>query len=365
MEVQWFDSHLGQMLQLLQERGELENTLIIVTADNGMPFPAAKANCFELGIHVPLVAWWGENIAGGRAIDDPVSLVDLLPTLTDVAGATLPQNYPLSGKSWRGLLQSRESGYVDPERKAILSGRERHSSSRWAHLTYPQRAIRTADFLFIRNFHPERWPAGAPAKLNGNGQQVPAYPDIDYGPTLQYYYDHKQDENLQDLMALALAKRPEFELYDIRQDPWCLNNLAGHQDYKAKEDSLLMQLQAQLKETGDFRLSANPDAFERHPRHSPLREFPVPDWAKQLGQDGIAYWAGLHASDSSLVVPPDSLTENLVRLRGWELYQNGDDWRLFDLNSDPQRQHNLNSQMKSVAGQLRRYRDVWKERMGR
>ncbi|NCB09909.1 MAG: sulfatase, partial [Bacteroidia bacterium] len=73
VEIEWFDLHLQRMLTYLEEIGELENTIVMVTADNGMPFPRAKANGYEYGVHVPLAVRFPKKFPGGRVVDDPVS----------------------------------------------------------------------------------------------------------------------------------------------------------------------------------------------------------------------------------------------------------------------------------------------------
>src|SRR6185437_4240925 len=85
-EIEWFDKQLGKMIDFLREKGELENTLIVVTSDNGMPFPSAKANLMEYGSHVPLAICWPAKIRKGHTCDDLVSLIDLAPTFLQVAG---------------------------------------------------------------------------------------------------------------------------------------------------------------------------------------------------------------------------------------------------------------------------------------
>ena len=90
IEIEWFDNHLERMLDMLEERGELENTLVVVTSDNGMPFPRAKANLYEYGIHMPLAVRWGERVKSGREVDDLISFVDFAPTFLAAAGVTIP-----------------------------------------------------------------------------------------------------------------------------------------------------------------------------------------------------------------------------------------------------------------------------------
>ncbi|MCA9417531.1 MAG: sulfatase, partial [Candidatus Omnitrophica bacterium] len=157
-EVQWFDRHLGKMLDLLEERGELDNTLVVVTSDNGMAFPRAKANLYEYGLHMPLAVMWPEKVSGGREVQDLISFTDFAPTFLEAAG--LPSEPAMTGRSFLDLLTTKEEGIVDPSRKFVLSGRERHTHARPDNRGYPARSIRTQDYLLIWNLNPDLWPAG-------------------------------------------------------------------------------------------------------------------------------------------------------------------------------------------------------------
>jgi N-sulfoglucosamine sulfohydrolase len=165
VEIEWFDLHLKRMLDYLEEKGELDNTIVIVTADNGMPFPRAKANCYEYGIHVPFAVRYPKEYPGGRIVDDPVSFADLAPTILEITGTGSEGMLPVSGRSFLNLLKSRKQGIIDPDRKYVFAGRERHSCSRYMNMGYPQRAIRSEDHLLIWNMKPDRWPAGAPQRI--------------------------------------------------------------------------------------------------------------------------------------------------------------------------------------------------------
>ncbi|MBC8352091.1 MAG: sulfatase [Planctomycetes bacterium] len=295
-EIQWFDQHLGRMLDLLEAAGELDNTLIIVTSDNGMAFPRAKANCYEYGIHMPLAVAWPEVASGGRTVDDLVNLIDLTATIYDATGVMPPSETPLAGRSIRNVLSSKKQGTVDATRDAVYSGRERHSSSRFNSLSYPQRCVRTPQYLYIHNFRPERWPAGTPRKL-GTGKYAKAadvaegnlgpmhggYHDIDACPSLSFLIDRRDDNMLGRFLGLAVDRRPAEELFDIRDDPSCLNNLAIDPAHVAVKKQLHDKLFSYLEQTGDARLTApdGGDIWETYPRYSSLRWFPTPDWAKE------------------------------------------------------------------------------------
>ena len=274
VEIEWFDQHLGRMLKMLEEAGELDNTLVVVTSDNGMSFPRAKANLYEYGIHVPLAISWPANLPGSRVAEVPVSMVDIAPTILDAAGVKHPGAQPMVGRSLMGLLKS---GTEDGSRQTIFSGRERHSSSRHDNLGYPSRAIRTRDYLYIRNFKPARWPSGDPQKYEENGELGPrhgGYHDIDEAPTLSFLVAHHADPEIGRFLHLAVDKRPAEELYDIRKDRGCLNNLAQSSEHAAVKKQLAAALERYLTQTDDPRMGKQGEVFETYPRYSPVRKFP-------------------------------------------------------------------------------------------
>ncbi len=280
-EIEWFDQHLNRMLNRLDEAGELNNTLVIVTGDNGMPFPRAKANLYEFGIHVPLAVSWPNRMPGNRSVEDLVGFVDLTATILDAARVTHPAlgnpSLAPAGQSILPILMATDSGRVDRDRTMVFSGRERHSSSRWNNLGYPGRAVRTHDFLYIRNFHPERWPAGAPQKLNTDSSPGPmhgGYHDIDACPTLTHLIDQQETSAVRPFFQWAVSKRPGEELFRIREDPGCLRNLAADPEFQEVRNRLRDSLDNTLKSTGDPRAGDNPEIWESYPRYSAIRTFP-------------------------------------------------------------------------------------------
>jgi uncharacterized sulfatase len=294
-EIEWFDRHLARMLAALEESGDLDNTLVIVTSDNGMAFPRAKANIYEYGVHMPLAIMWPARVPGGRVVDDLIGFVDITATILDVAGVEHPsKEYPLAGRSFKDILLSEKHGLVDASRDAVYVARERHSSARFNSLSYPQRGLRTHRYLYIRNLEPERWPAGAPQKYGTGsyadeadvvaqrlGPMHSGYHDIDACPTLDYLIAHRDDPAVARFLHLAVDKRPAEELYDIRADPGCLDNLAAHPAHAAVLAGLRERLMDYLAQTGDPRVTGRGDVWETYPRYSPLRWFPTPPWAAE------------------------------------------------------------------------------------
>ncbi|MCH5372367.1 MAG: sulfatase-like hydrolase/transferase, partial [Planctomycetes bacterium] len=285
-----------RMLDMLDDAGELDNTLVIVTSDNGMSFPRAKANLYEDGIHMPLAIAWPAAVPGGRESDDLVNLIDLTATIYEATGVKPPEEPAIAGSSLMRLLMSDRSGIIEPAREAIFSGRERHSSSRFNSLGYPQRCIRTQQFLYIRNFRPQRWPAGAPQKFNqvvyGDGDEIiestlgpehGGYHDIDGCPTLSFLIERRDDPEIARFLHLAVDRRPAEELFDVRSDPGCLKNLAADPAHARLKQELSERLLSYLRETQDARVVTpdGGDVWETYPRYSPLRWFPKPDWARE------------------------------------------------------------------------------------
>ncbi len=262
LEIEWFDRHLAAMMNLLAERGELDDTLIIVTSDNGMPFPRAKANLYEYGVHLPLAVRYPAAVPSGRRIDDLISFVDLAPTLLQAAGLAAPGM--MTGRSFWPLLTADQSGILDSSRDHVLFGRERHTHARPDNLGYPSRAIRTHQYLYIWNMKPARWPAGDP----------PGFYDVDASPSKEDILEHRGQGPSAGFFALAFGMRSEEELYDVAVDPACLNNLAQMESHASIRQALRAKLESRLRMQGDPRMKGS-EIFDSYPRYSPMRmEFP-------------------------------------------------------------------------------------------
>ena len=260
LAVQSFDHEAGEAIAALEKTGELDNTLIVMTGDNGWPFPRCKATCYETGTHQPLVVRWGAKVKGGHTVDDFVSLADLAPTFLEAAGLVPPKD--MTARSFLNVLVAAKSGLVDPSRDHVLTGMERHVANGRVDgdkhdIGYPMRTIITADFQYIRNFHANRWPAGDPppgalpsfdvlAKNTAAG-----YADVDAGLTKAWLMTRPDDP----AYPRAFAKRPDRELYDLRKDPFELHNLAEDPAYAGNLGLLESRLMAELQTTGDPRLA--------------------------------------------------------------------------------------------------------------
>lgn len=261
-EVQRFDREVGEVLDKLDQMGELDNTIVVMTGDHGWPFPRGKSNLYDKGARVPLAIQWGNKLNKGRVLDDFVSFVDLAPTFLEIAGISVPSE--MNGKSLLPILQSDKEGYVDASRDHVIYGKERHvpcqEKGQLAELAAPCRAIRTKDFLYIHNFYPNRWPVGAP-----KAEYRSFWADTDDGPTKKWILDHKDQPSVQQAYALCFAKRPQDELYDVRKDPHQLHNLAQSPKYQEVLGKLRSQLMRELRETGDLRMENKGHVYEAFP----------------------------------------------------------------------------------------------------
>ncbi len=272
-EVQAFDHAFGLLLKDLEKRGELENTLVVVSGDHGPPgFPNGKCNLYDFGTGVALAAWWPGK-PGGRVVDDFVNLMDLAPTFLEAGGVSVPK--VMTGRSLVNVLNSTKSGLVDPRRTWVITGRERHvAASRPGYKPYPQRALRTKDHLYIINFEPERWPMGDPFNLDGPNKPshtdlventTVTFMDFDSSPTKAWMIEHRNDPKWKWHYDIAFGRRPREELFDLKSDPDQVNNVAEDRLYEPVLLRLRTQLMARLREVEDPRVLENPPRFEKAP----------------------------------------------------------------------------------------------------
>ncbi|MFO0810697.1 MAG: sulfatase [Gemmataceae bacterium] len=235
--VQMFDNQLGTILDLLDKSGQAANTLLIVTSDNGWPFPRAKANLYDAGTRMPLAIRWPGRVKPGSKSDRFINHADHAPTILEAVGLKpLPE---MTGKSYLAQLNGRE--FTEAHR--VYVERERHANVRKGDLSYPARAVRTRQFLYIRNLRPERWPGGDPEKHVAVGP----FGDCDAGPTKEAVLADRTSR----FFDLCFAKRPAEELYDVSVDPHQIVNLVGRPEYAKPLAGLRADLDRWQRDTGD------------------------------------------------------------------------------------------------------------------
>ncbi len=255
VEVQRFDRQVGELLERLEAAGRTDNTIVVVTSDNGMPFPRAKTNLYDSGTRMPLAVQWPAKVKSGRRVDEFISFTDFAPTFLQAAGLKPPPE--TTGRSFLDVL----AGEASAPRDRVYLERERHANSRPGNLSYPVRAIRTREFLYIRNLHPDRWPAGDP--------DVPEFGrrfgDIDDSPSKDLILTRRSDKQVAGFFQRACAKRPAEELYDLSRDPAQMANVAGFPDYANAKKKLRAELDRWMRGTGDPRAAGDDDRWDRYP----------------------------------------------------------------------------------------------------
>lgn len=272
-EVVAFDAGLGVLIEMLEEIGELDNTLIVVSGDHGIPgFTNGKCNLYDFGTNVALMARWQGVINKNRVVDDFVNLMDLAPTFLEVGGVDIPE--VMTGKSLLEIFKSNKNGQVESDRDFVVTGRERHVAKiREGNVPYPQRAIRTRDYLYIINFKPERWPMGNSGKLEEGeiefdelaNNTFAAFGDYDASPTKAWIIKNRKQSDNDIYYQFAFGKRPKEELFEIKNDPFQIKNLADNPDYAEIKNELNQKLMDVLRSTGDPRVIGDGETFEKMP----------------------------------------------------------------------------------------------------
>ncbi len=226
-EVTRFDYFIGQVVETLRADGSLRDTLILVMADNGRPFPRAKTRLHDSGMQTPLVAHWPAGIAGsGSTPAGLVSAIDLAPTILALAGVDAPASF--QGVSIAPM-------FADPGAVVRAAAFSEHN---WHDYEAHGRSVRADGFLYIENNRPaQAWQGPADSVRSPSHQTLRAARDA--GTLTPAQAD------------VFLAPRPQVELYEVAGDRHQLNNLAGQASYAEREKEMKSLLDRWAEETGD------------------------------------------------------------------------------------------------------------------
>ena len=216
--IRFFDRCVGRILEALEASAVARETLVVFTADHGIPYPGAKWTLFDPGIETPLIMHQpGTALAGGKVFEQLMSNVDFLPTLLDLAGVDKPDN--LHGHSFERVIRGAEAA----------SPRQEVYAQRTSHALYDNlsRCVRTEKYKLIRYFEPGR---------------TVVYP-TDAVP--QRVAEHVQRPRRKS------GQRPVVELYDLQADPHERTNLAQRPDHAEIVRELSDRLWAWMERVGD------------------------------------------------------------------------------------------------------------------
>ena len=224
------DTLLGEVRALVREKIP-GDTIFIYTADHGAALPFAKWSLYDAGIRVPLIVAWPRHLKPGTRSDAMVCWPDLLPTFIDLAGGQVPTG--LDGKSFAPLLL----GQSKTHRERVFAT---HSGDGDMNV-YPIRAVRTPDWKYIRNLHPEF--------------QYHTHMSRSAGPHRPVFWDSWLTAAKTNPAAAAVINRsiqhPAEELYDLASDPYELQNLATDPRQAVRLSGFRSDLDTWMKQQGD------------------------------------------------------------------------------------------------------------------
>jgi len=221
------DHLVGELLDRLRVTGHEDNTLVIFVSDHGPDLIRGKRTCYEGGVHVPMIARWPGQIPAGTVRHELMSTVDIMPTLLDLAGA--PPVPGLPGRSAVELFRNRNA----PWRSHVVTQYHTHGGHQNLNI---QRAIRDDRYKLIHNLMPGRTNL-AYIDMMKQWHSVPPAAAAVGGDVHDTYERYRTP--------------PEFELYDLQEDPREFRNLAGNPAYAAQQASLLAALNAWRVQTND------------------------------------------------------------------------------------------------------------------
>ena len=240
-EITYFDSQVGEILDLLDKHGLGEETVVMVVSEQGNGFPFAKWTCYDHGLQSAMVVRWPGKIAPGSESDAMVEYVDVVPTFIELAGGTPPE--VLDGRSFVPVLRGETDHHKDyvygiQTTRGIFQGPDH----------YGRRSIRSETFKLIHNLDPSA------RFYNGIAQQP-------------YFKDWEAKAAAGDRRAAELVERyyspPEFELFDIVHDPLEQQNLADDPDHAEVLADLKRRLAAWMESQGDLGQETEMAAIDR------------------------------------------------------------------------------------------------------
>ncbi|AQQ09510.1 Choline-sulfatase [Sedimentisphaera cyanobacteriorum] len=240
-EITYFDNQVGQLLNLLDEYGLSDNTMVMVVSEQGNALPFAKWTCYEDGLGSIMIVRWPGKVEAGSISEAIVEYVDVTPTFIEAAGGNPPE--VLDGKSMLGLLTGKTKEHKDytfgiHTSTGILKNKQ----------PYPIRSVRDENYRLIWNLMP-----------NNEFQNVTTEnPSSEFQSMLDLAA--AGDEHAQKYTH-KYQHRPEFELYNIKEDPANINNLADEPGYEEVFKRLKTKLDEWMQDQGDRGIQTELNAY--------------------------------------------------------------------------------------------------------
>lgn len=230
------DSVVGTLLAELEREGEADNTIVFFWGDHGDGLPRAKRWLYDSGLNIPLIIRWPGNLKPGSVNDQLISSIDFGPTVLSMAGVKVPVH--MQGRPFLGNQTAEPRQYV-------FGARDRVDES------YDMiRSVRSNDYLYIFNFYPNEpfhiW-----------------VPYLNKMPIMQEMMRLDAEGKLNPDQEKWMADtRPAEELYDVKADPYQLNNLAENPKYKTVIAEMRLQQDSWAVTTNDMGRMNEPEMIE-------------------------------------------------------------------------------------------------------
>ncbi|NQT00933.1 MAG: sulfatase-like hydrolase/transferase, partial [Planctomycetes bacterium] len=221
------DQGIGRLLGVLKEAGKYDNTVVIYISDNGVAFPGAKTTLYEPGMKLPCIVRNPLQRKKGIACNALINFADLAPTIMDFAKA-LPKKSEFQGKSFKPVLERENPWGWD----ITFASHTFHEITMY----YPMRVVRERRYKLIWNI--------------AHGLDYPFASDLWAASTWQATIE-RGEKYYGKRMVEAYIHRPKFELYDLKNDPDEVENLADNPRYKGTLSRLQSKLKAFQKRTND------------------------------------------------------------------------------------------------------------------
>ena len=247
-EVEHLDEQTGECMRIVEESDRAAETIFIFCSEQGSQFAGAKWTCYEAGLREAWIVSWPNRVAAGSTTDAMVQGVDAVPTLIQAAGGD-PSQHDFDGSSYLAVLEGKSETHGEyvfgvHTTNGIIAGSE----------NYPVRSVRNERYKLIWNLN----------------HQARFENIVTAGRDRTDYWDEWVSAATTDPEAAKVVRRyqqrPEFELYDLDNDPWELNNLAGEADQAATVASLRSTIESFMEQQGDRGVETEAEAGSRRIR---------------------------------------------------------------------------------------------------
>lgn len=233
-DITRMDEKIGRLRSMLEERGMDDNTIFIYTTDHGAPVLYGKWTLYDCGLHVPFVLHWPGKAEPGSKTDSLISLVDVLPTLLELAGASVPED--IDGRSFAKLL-------TDPVAKIRDFTYGVHSNARIIQgSVYPSRSVTDGRFNYIVNLNAEK----GNFKNLFTSNKRPYYTAV-----WKSWIRRAKEDAFASERVRNYQQRPKVEFFDLQNDPWELSNHADNPEYAAQIKKMRRALDDWMVQQGD------------------------------------------------------------------------------------------------------------------